>query len=175
MRHVFSIITGFFAVFGTGLAGQSAEEILLARKTLSALQAQSFAKQREFCGYIGYNSKGELIATPAVGGDIASCNPILPLDFAPTASYHTHGGFDPEYISEVPSDIDLDGDRSERVNGYIATPGGRFWFVDSNRMEVRQLCGAACLPVAPNFVKGADGYIALRYSRDALLRKLGDY
>ncbi len=175
MKLNFIAFTWVFGVFGTALCAQNMDEMMLARKTLAALQSQSFVKQREFCGYIGYNAKGELIATRAIGGDIASCNPILPRDFAPVASYHTHGGFDPEYISEVPSDIDLDGDLSERINGYISTPGGRFWYVDSAKLEVRQICGAACLPVAPNFEKGADGFIALRYSRQELLRKLNEY
>ena len=175
MRLIFFALFAVSVALGTALKGQNAEEILLAKKTLAALQPQSFSKQKEYCGYIGYNAKGELIATQALGGDTASCNPILPRDFAPVASYHTHGGFDPEYISEIPSDIDLDGDHLERINGYVSTPGGRFWFVDSVNLEVRQLCGAACLPVAPNFEKGADGYIALRYSRQELLRKLNEY
>lgn len=157
------------------LAAQSLDEATLARETLRKLQAPSFEKQSEFCGYLGYNGKGQLIATEASRGDEASCSPFFPKDFAPVASYHTHGGFDEEYMSEVPSDIDVEGDAAERVNGYISTPGGRLWYVDSRKMEVRQLCGLGCLPVAPDFVKGADGKIEMRYSYEELLKKLEEY
>ena len=171
-RFAYISVLIFFAA-GPAFA-QDRTEHQLARATLHALQAPSFAKQKEFCGYIGYNEHGELVATKANLGTVAGCVAILPDKFAPTASYHTHGDFDFEYLSEIPSDIDIEGDARERVNGYISTPGGRLWFVDSRKMEVRQLCGMGCLPVAPNFVKGADGEIALRYSYEALLRKLNE-
>jgi len=168
---VFVVLASFSAL---PLLAQDLAEVELARETLRALQAPSFAKQREYCGYIGYNEKGTLIATPASPGTTAECISQYPDNFAPTASYHTHGGYDEGYISEVPSDIDVEGDAYERVNGYVSTPGGRFWFVDSRKMEVRQICGLACLPVAPGFEKRANGDIAVRYTYEELLEKLNE-
>ena len=40
------------------LAAQDAAETALARETLAALQTLSFAKGREFCGFIGYDAQG---------------------------------------------------------------------------------------------------------------------
>jgi hypothetical protein len=37
---------------------------------------------------------------------------------------------------------------------------------------VRLLCGLSCLPMAPDYRKGANGRIASKYSYDALVRKL---
>ena len=154
------------------LAAQDAAETALARETLAALQTLSFAKGREFCGFIGYDAQGVLQATRAVQGDEATCLAELPEDLAVTASYHTHGGFDPDYFGEIPSDIDVEGDAALWINGYVSTPGGRFWFVDTRAMEVRLLCGLSCLPMAPDYRKGANGLIASKYSYDALVRKL---
>ena len=160
-------------LLGAGpLAAQDAAEMALARETLTALQALSFIKEREFCGFIGYDAQGVLRVTRAVQGDEATCLADLPEDMAVTASYHTHGGFDPDYFGEIPSDIDVQGDAALWINGYVSTPGGRFWFVDSRAMEVRLLCGLSCLPTAPNYRKGTNGPIASRYSYDALVRKL---
>lgn len=160
-------------IIGAGpLVAQDAAEMALARETLTALQALSFAKEREFCGYIGYDAEGQLRATRAVQGDEATCLAEIPENFAVTASYHTHGGFDPDYFGEIPSDIDIEGDASLWINGYVSTPGGRFWFVDTRTMEVRLLCGLSCLPMAPGYRKGTNGPIASKYSYDALVRKL---
>lgn len=163
---------GNLCVVATVAMGQDATEIALARATLSALQPLSFAKDREFCGFIGYDAGGVLRATRAVMGDESTCLADLPEDLAVTASYHTHGGFDPDFFGEIPSDIDVEGDAALWINGYVSTPGGRFWFVDSQAMEVRLLCGLSCLPMAPGYRKGTNGPIASRYSYDALVRKL---
>ena len=48
------------------LAAQDAAETALARETLAALQTLSFTKEREFCGFIGYDAQGVLRATRAV-------------------------------------------------------------------------------------------------------------
>jgi hypothetical protein len=155
-------------------SAQTAEEVEVARDILRSLQGPSFAKGREYCGFIGYDANGVLKASAPVAGTQASCYSEIPRNFAATASYHTHGDFDMGYINEIPSDIDIEGDAELRINGYVATPGGRFWFVDTQKMEVRQLCGPGCLPIAPGFYKGANGTIALRYSYEELLDRLGD-
>ncbi len=164
------LLVGKLCVMASAAAAQDAAEVALARETLWSLQAVSFAKGREFCGFIGYDASGVLRATRAVQGDESTCLADLPNDLAVTASYHTHGGFDPDYFGEIPSEIDIEGDAA--INGYVSTPGGRFWFVDTRAMEVRLLCGLSCLPMAPEYRKGANGPIAPRYSYDALVRKL---
>lgn len=166
------LLVGKLCVMASVATAQDAAEVALARETLSALQALSFAKGREFCGFIGYDAGGVLQATQAVQGDESTCSADLPDDLAVTASYHTHGGFDPDYFGEIPSDIDIEGDAALWINGYVSTPGGRFWYVDSRAMEVRLLCGLSCLPTAPGYRKGANGPIASKYSYDALVRKL---
>lgn len=153
---------------------QDAEEVALARNVLMRLQSLSFSKGREYCGYLGLTRDGALVASVAVPGDLASCDAAFPHDIAVVASYHTHGAFDAGYYNELPSTIDVDGDSDFYMNGYIATPGGRFWFVDGRNRRVHQICGAGCLPVAPGFRKGADGTIAEQYSYDGLRRALGD-
>ena len=89
------------------------------------------------------------------------------------ATYHTHGAFDFTYYNELPSDTDMLSDQSLGVNGWIATPGGRLWFIDSERMVAKQVCGVGCLPIAPNFYKSQAGEIAKRYTYDELVERLG--
>jgi hypothetical protein len=88
------------------------------------------------------------------------------------ASYHTHGRFDLAYHNELPSDTDMLNDQSLGVNGWIATPGGRLWFVDSGRMVTKQVCGVGCLPIAPGFYKAQAGDIAKSYSFEELVERL---
>jgi len=91
-----------------------------------------------------------------------------------TASYHTHGDFDEGYFNEVPSVVDMEGDREFYMNGYVATPGGRLWFIDMQRMVTYQLCGVSCLPSASGFRKNQNDVIAEEYTLDALREKLGE-
>ncbi|MBI1417698.1 MAG: DUF4329 domain-containing protein [Limimaricola sp.] len=151
---------------------QDMREAALAKETLRALQATSFAKHREYCGYIGFDRDGQLRATVAEPGTKAGCDIHRPPGWRLTASYHTHGAFDTDYIGEIPSDTDIESDRDQNINGYVATPGGRFWFVDTVKMEVRQICGPGCLPVAPHFYKAADGPVAQSYTYAELVKRM---
>ncbi len=160
------------AALVTPSIAQDAAELAVARETLERLQSASFRKRKEYCGFIGYLADGTLTATRALEGTHDGCNMDLPDNMAVVASYHTHGGFDEDYFGEIPSDIDIEGDAELRINGYVATPGGRLWFVDTVLMEVRQVCGIGCLAMAPGFYKGTNGTIAERYSYEALLEKL---
>ncbi len=147
----------------------SQAEIDFAADTLGALQAASFAQDREFCGLIGLTADGAFAATSARRGRQASCLP--PAD-APgltiIASYHTHGGYQPEYETEVPSYDDLRTDIEDGIDGYVSTPGGRLWFVDARAKEVRLICGPACLAVDPRFVEDPSLPLRTRYSLQAL-------
>ncbi|MEL7300539.1 MAG: DUF4329 domain-containing protein [Pseudomonadota bacterium] len=149
---------------------QSAEEVALAKATLGALQAPSFAQDREFCGYLAYDEAGALVATPATRGDRDSCLYDGPEDgLVMVLSYHTHGRFDTAYAAEVPSVSDIEADEDEGIDGFVATPGGRLWYVDTTDMVVRQLCGLGCLPQDPRFVPGDAGPVAASYTYAELL------
>ena len=100
-----------------------------AKRQLSDLQERSFSRDQELCAIIFEDSEGELGTTPLVSGEKASCD-IAYFDepgMAPVASFHTHGSFDLEYDSEVPSMLDMQSDIESGIDGYISTPGGRLW------------------------------------------------
>ncbi len=166
------------ALLGLGIcssaAAQDMVEADLARETLAGLQEISFRKHREYCGFIGWTAEAELVATEATPGTKDSCSAPLPNNIAVVASYHTHGAFDLGYFNETPSTIDMEGDRAFLINGYVSTPGGRLWYIDSRANLAVQICGAGCLPVAPGFFKGANGDIAEQYTYDELRAKIGD-
>ncbi|MCF6444951.1 DUF4329 domain-containing protein [Nereida sp. MMG025] len=143
----------------------------VARDTLAKLQANSFAANREYCGLIGRDDAGNLIVTRARKGRKSSCRPrSLPHTVEPIASYHTHGRYTPRDDTEVPSYQDIEGDMADGVNGYIATPGGRFWFVDGQMGLAYLLCDIGCLPSDPRFRRETDPdfFVADRYTIDAL-------
>ena len=149
-------------------AAQDAREVALVRAVFAELQPLSFRKKREYCGYLGLTRSGELVATDPVPGDMASCAADYPSDIAVVASYHTHGTFDEGYYNEMPSLTDLDSDSAAYLNGYVATPGGRLWYVDGRQRLTFQICGVGCLPVAPLFSKDSDGAVAEAYTYDDL-------
>jgi hypothetical protein len=152
---------------------QSRPEVDFIMDLFTDLQSLSFNKHREYCGFVGYDANGQLAATEARPGAEASCPLDWPSDMEVVATYHTHGAFDFTYYNELPSDTDMLSDQSLGANGWIATPGGRLWFIDSERMVAKQVCGVGCLPIAPNFYKGQAGEIAKRYTYDELVERLG--
>lgn len=120
---------------------------------LNALQPQSIAERREYCGYFFRTADGGVAATPARPGTFASCNMPAPRPGQGIfASYHTHGAFGREYDNEVPSVTDLQSDFSFGIDGYISTPGGRVWAIDNATRSARQICGLGCVFVDPGFV-----------------------
>ncbi|WP_341862929.1 DUF4329 domain-containing protein [Gymnodinialimonas sp. 57CJ19] len=154
---------------------QDAAELAAARGALLQLQARSFAENREYCGYIGRLPGGQLTATEVTRGDTWGC--LSRADESRfvevVASFHTHAGFDPSADSEVPSTDDMRGDIAEQVNGYIATPGGRLWFVDYRRAVAVQLCGLGCVGQDPRFIPGDAGPIAQSYTMQQLQAREG--
>ena len=152
----------------TPAVSQDLQELSLVRDVFAELQPLSFRKKREYCGYLGLTRSGELVATDPVAGDMASCAAEYPSDIAVVASYHTHGTFDAGYYNEMPSLTDLDSDSAAYLNGYVATPGGRLWYVDGRSRVTFQICGVGCLPVAPLFSKDGDGAVAEAYTYDDL-------
>ena len=158
-----------------GPQGVSGELIEKARKSLASVQNQSFANNREYCGMIGRTSAGELIVSAARRGRTGGCDHrgFVDKSITPVASYHTHGGFEPDYDSEVPSVDDIDMDYHNRVFGFVATPGGRFWLVDYRSRTVTQLCGVGCLPKDPSFRAGMAGHIPKSLTRREVAQRKG--
>ncbi|MEQ8255849.1 DUF4329 domain-containing protein [Roseovarius confluentis] len=167
-------IIALLALLGTAPAAapaQTADEIGVARHVLSQAQARSVAENREYCGYIGYTASGQLATTRPRRGYLNYCQPSWPERLRVVASWHTHGAYDEDAWSEVPTVNDLRADKGEGINGYVGTPAGRLWFLDTRRMEVRQVCGPGCIPADPRHVMGAEGPIARSYTLRALMRR----
>ncbi len=123
-----------------------------AKATLELAQQPSFEKGVEHCGLLAVIPNGRLIATKPHAGRKESCQPKdFSSDVEIIASYHTHGSYDPDAYTEFPSSQDVLADRAEGIDGFVSTPGGRLWFIDSARGRVRLICGAGCLPVDPNY------------------------
>lgn len=163
------------AIAGSAANAQDNAEVALVKRIFATLQSVSIAENREYCGYIGRDHAGNLVASPAIAGTGDSCLPDDPTTLSLiTASYHTHGAFSPDYFNELPSGEDMEGDEAEGIDGYVATPGGRLWYVDTTDMVTSQLCGIGCLPRDVNFIDGADGIIAQSYSYRDLARKLDE-
>ena len=124
-----------------------------ARERLDAMQARSFAEKVELCAIVFETSTGELDSTEVKVGDEATCD-LRYFDepgMAPLASIHTHGAFDENYDSEVPSLIDLEGDIESQIDGYVATPGGRLWRVDWRQERAVLVCPEGCLRQDPAY------------------------
>lgn len=169
-------ITSLVLLLSGPVAAQSRAEQDLAKQTLRALQAESIRGNREFCGVIGEDASGRLIVSEANRGTRARCRyPNAPVGTNLVATYHTHGAFLKRFDNEVPSVLDVLADMSTGTNGYISTPGGRFWFVNGRTGEVRMLCGPKCLPWDPRYVPDLAGPVAGKYTLDQLRRRQTGY
>lgn len=152
-------------------AAQSKEEVRLIRKVFAQIQPVSTARNLEYCGYLGFNRSGKLTSTKPVRGKTDECEPRAPRGFEILASWHTHAGFDADAYSEVPSVIDFEADEDEGIDGYVATPGGRLWYIDTTDDVVSQICGIGCLYQDPDFRAGVEGKIEPSYTYIQLLRR----
>lgn len=155
------------------VVAQNAGEMAAARGALLQLQPRSFAENVEYCGYVGRMPDGRLTATEVTRGDTWGClsrgdeSRFVEI----VASFHTHAAFDRGADSEVPSSTDVRGDMQEGVNGYVATPGGRLWYIDGARGVATQVCGLGCMGQDPAFIPGDAGPIAQRYTLNELLAR----
>jgi hypothetical protein len=158
------------ALLCNSATAQSPEEIALFQATFAQLQPTSFEDRREYCGYVGINDAGELTISGVARGRRNSCLADDPDDLAVIyASFHTHGAFRGEEGDEVPSVSDIEADADEGIDGYVATPGGRLWYIDTEDMVTYQICGRGCLPQDPSFQPFPGGLISESYSYDALV------
>lgn len=128
------------------------QELKFIKDLFNRIQPATFANNKEYCGYIGYDKNGVLIATTAYMGKENSCMPQEPpLDLEIVGSYHTHGAFSAEADSELPSSDDMMGDMEEDIDGFIATPGGRIWYIDTIDNIAEMVCERHCIMSDPNF------------------------
>lgn len=165
-------LVGAVLAMPAGMAVAESDEIAFMRALFAELQVKSIRKNREYCGYVGYTDDGDLVATKAQRGRSDSCAPDWPEDFDPVASYHTHGGYDPDAWSEIPSGDDMEADEADGVDGYIATPGGRMWYVDSSEMIASQICGVGCLPMDGDFEPETEIVVQQSYAYEELIEIL---
>lgn len=163
------------ALLPASLTAQSIDEEALIRATFADLNPISIEQNVEFCGYVGFTADGALAVSAPARGTKDSCLADDPVNLdLVTASYHTHAAFSPDYSSELPSGTDMEGDEDEGIDGWVATPGGRLWYIDTTDMITRQICGIGCLPADPNFIPGDSGIIEQSYSYDDLIIKLDE-
>ncbi len=131
---------------------QTAQEVAFMKAQLNAIQARSISENREYCGYLGIDPRGEYAISRPVRGRAASCGPERPpAGFRVIAFWHTHAAYSPRYDNEVPSVQDVEGDFQEGINGYLATPGGRIWFVNYGARRAELICGRNCVTSDPGF------------------------
>ena len=105
-----------------------------ARDRLNRINPVSVAENREYGGYVYRNQDGTFSSTEPVRGELASVllpDPrpgfgAVPAGTETTATYHTHGGFDPRFDNENFSPTDIASDAQLGVDGYLGTPGGQF-------------------------------------------------
>lgn len=124
-----------------------------AKAQLSGIQQRSVEEDQEFCAIIFEDADGNLATTPLTQGKKASCD-IAFFDepgMRPLASFHTHAAYDRAYDSETPSVLDMESDIESGMDGYIATPGGRFWRVNAAAQKADMICGTACLRPDPDY------------------------
>jgi len=141
-----------------------------ARNLLNGIQAESIRLNVEFCGFLYLDAAGRIAATPPVRGTLSGC--IVELREPTTfASYHTHGAYEDQYDSEVPSVEDMLGDFRLGVDGYISTPGGRVWRVDYDARTAFQICGLGCVRSDPGFVPRDEAGVRQSYTLPELRRR----
>lgn len=149
---------------------QTEEELDAIKTVFADLQPRSFARNAEYCGYIGYRDGVDLMVSVITPGDTTGCSPVWPSDFDPVASFHTHGGYDPDSWSELPSVLDFEADADEGVDGWVATPGGRLWFLDTDAETIELICGIGCLDQDPKFQRETELRIGKFYTYEELVQ-----
>ncbi|MEP1963186.1 DUF4329 domain-containing protein [Tateyamaria sp.] len=149
---------------------QTQAEVAFVSALFNDIQPVSIAQDREYCGLIGLDGNGDYIATQPRRGRKATCLPPDPAfaDFTVLASYHTHGSSNLEYFTEIPSFDDIRTDIEDGTDGYIATPGGRFWYVNARQQRASQICGLNCLVADPKHTDSADFPVFQSYTLDDL-------
>ena len=141
---------------------------------LDGIQQRTFEANREFCGFFGVDRSGKIVATEPSRGELDSClPPEADASVTVFASYHSHGAFDPEVDSEVPSLADLKADVEENVDGFIGTPGGRVWVNDFEDRIAYLLC-EECIEADEAFEPELFGPVEESYTIAELEERFGE-
>ncbi|UIP05898.1 DUF4329 domain-containing protein [Erythrobacter sp. SDW2] len=158
---------------GRDPVASDSEIAAFARTALEDVQQRSFAERKEYCGLILEDDAGNLAVSAVFEGYEAECQlPWLsPMGQYPVATFHTHGAYNFDYDSEVPSTVDMEADIGEQIDGFVATPGGRLWKIDWEDEVAVQLCGEGCLATDPRYRPEPQGGIAQRYTLPELQQR----
>ena len=127
----------------------TAEADAFAIAHFAAIQGDTVAARREFCGYFRVNGSG----TPQVADQVVGTLSTCPRNRPPSntyAAWHTHGAYDINYDTEVPSPQDMIGTFQSGIDGYLGTPGGRVWRIEAQSRTAVLLC-TGCIPVDPGY------------------------
>ncbi|MFW5655551.1 MAG: DUF4329 domain-containing protein [Roseicyclus sp.] len=176
MSRIASLALAVLLAAGVSKAShaQSEGETAYVLALMESMNQLSVRFDREVCGFILRNADGRYSSTKVSWGGNASCA-SLPLEPGASviSSWHTHAAWSRGYDGEVPSILDVEGDMSMGINGWVATPGGRLWHVDGQTGALRQVCGRGCLPVDPHFVAEEHGPVPDRLSLEGLYARFG--
>jgi len=153
---------------------QDMREMQFVLGLMESMNQLSVRFNREVCGFILQDAAGNYSSTKVSWGGEASCA-SLPIEpgMRAVSSWHTHAAWGIGYDGEVPSIQDVEGDMRFGVNGWVATPGGRLWYVDGTTGFIMQACGRGCLPGDPGFFPEEHGPVAENYSLDGLYQRFG--
>jgi hypothetical protein len=115
-----------------------------ARSRFNSINPISVAENREYGGYVYQAADGSFATTNPIAGDATSVELPearfgVPNGTIARASYHTHAAFDPEFASEEFSDTDLEGDRFDNIDGYLATPMGAFLYHEVTSGQISRI------------------------------------
>jgi len=99
-----------------------------AYNVVNGINPTSVAQNREYGGWVYRNLDATFSAGEPKKGTVDKVNLGSPMDVpsgtTTTASYHTHGAFDPIYDSEHFSAVDVTMNDTWGVDGYLGTPAG---------------------------------------------------
>lgn len=168
------LLAALLAFGATPAKAQDPSETRFVLALMEAMNQLSVRFDREVCGFILRDTEGKYRSTKVSWGTPASCAslPLRPGEEA-VSSWHTHAAWALGYDGEVPSTTDVERDMSLGVNGWVATPGGRLWFIDGTTGHMHQVCGRGCLPVDPGFVPEEHGPVPDALSLNALYARFG--
>ncbi len=98
---------------------------------LNGVNPTSVAQNLEYGGWVYRNPDNTFSATEPIKGTVDRVNigspTSVPSGYA-TATYHTHGAYDPKYDSENFSYLDITMNNNWGVDGYLGTPAGYYKF-----------------------------------------------
>lgn len=143
-----------------------------ARGYLNTAQALSFRDGIEYCGFFFVDAAGAIASTEPSPGEAGSCRIGNPPNGV-VAGWHTHSAYDRDVIGEVPSPRDMAITFEIGLDGYVATPGGRLWRMNSRAQNAEQVCSAGCLLTDPAFVEDPRFTVRNSYTLPSLLQSVG--